>query len=457
MQSPAFMFDVIHNARPSRLYGKPWRSLWLRPWFDYICLKSVSHWLFPMMRGLAAAQESDSDEVAFQAGTGLAAPLPSRLRDFLADQTLRRRAYLSAASVWEKAAFGGSSVQDLCAAEAGRYQAALSLSRGLGPLVPYLRRLPKLRYDILSPDALAETFPPANPEDDSASYKLPALPEVLQSTAIPGPSARESWLRFVSPELGDFVTARIYEAEDPQHDSPNFIFLHGVGMEPEFWPRQPDAINNLTARGFRVIRPEGPWHGRRRLTGWFGGEPVLARGPLGMLEAFQAWIGEVSVLIRWARRRFAGPVILGGVSMGALTSQRLAVAAANWPTEARPDHLFLVATSESFTDIAFSGALTRELGITRRMQDVAWQESALNPWLLLMEPHGQPIVPPERILMVLGDRDVVTPYAGGLSLANRWRLPPENLFTYNRGHFTLCLGLLANQEPLHRLAAVLGR
>ncbi len=62
------------------------------------------------------------------------------------------------------------------------------------------------------------------------------------------------------------------------------------------------------AEGIRVIRPEGPWHGRRRLPGTYGGEPVLARGPGGLLDYFHAHVIELGRLVAWARATRGGPV-----------------------------------------------------------------------------------------------------------------------------------------------------
>src|SRR3546814_2991848 len=78
----------------------------------------------------------------------------------------------------------------------------------------------------------------------------------------------------------------------------------------------------------------------------FGGEPAMAQGPLGFLKLFAAWGAEVAVLIDWARRQGSGSVALGGVSLGALTSQLTAVAARDWPAELRPDALLLIASSQ---------------------------------------------------------------------------------------------------------------
>jgi hypothetical protein len=54
--------------------------------------------------------------------------------------------------------------------------------------------------------------------------------------------------------------------------------------------------------------------------------------------------------------------------------------------------------------------------------------------------------------MVLGRADTVTPCKRGASLAEHWNLPGRNLFLYNRGHFTVPIGMFRDQEPVERLA-----
>ena len=44
-------------------------------------------------------------------------------------------------------------------------------------------------------------------------------------------------------------------------------------------------------------------------------------------------------------------------------------------------------------------------------------------WLPLLAPFGPPAMGPERVVMLLGTRDDVTPYAGGIALARDWQLP----------------------------------
>jgi pimeloyl-ACP methyl ester carboxylesterase len=268
---------------------------------------------------------------------------------------------------------------------------------------------------------------------------------------------RVSWLRFPTLLGGapDTGWARVIEPVGVA-DPPTLVFLHGIAVESEFWRIEGGRIDALTRAGLRIVRPEAPWHGRRRPEGWFGGEPALARGPLGMLDLFEAWVGEVASLIDWARATSRGGVAVGGVSLGALTSQMVGVAARHWPAAMRPDTLFLVATSGDLIEAAVSGGLARRLGAEAQLASVAWTPPGLRRWSPLLEPEGAPAVPPERIVMLIGTSDNVTPFRGGKALAERWALPEKNLFMRPQGHFSLALGLEHDAAPLSRLVAALG-
>src|SRR3546814_13550818 len=92
------------------------------------------------------------------------------------------------------------------------------------------------------------------------------------------------------------------------------------------------------------------------------------------LKLFAAWGAEVSVLIDWARRQGSGSVALGGVSLGALTSQLTAVAARDWPAELRPDALLLIASSQDLKEVAFNGSLATAIGLPARLEAAGWNE-----------------------------------------------------------------------------------
>ncbi len=52
--------------------------------------------------------------------------------------------------------------------------------------------------------------------------------------------------------------------------------------------------------------------------------------------------------------------------------------------------------------------------------------------------------------MLLGRRDVVAPFEGGRALAERGRIPPENLFLQRRGHFSVSVSLGVETAPVDR-------
>ena len=205
------------------------------------------------------------------------------------------------------------------------------------------------------------------------------------------------------------------------------------------------------------MKPEGPWHGRRRREGWYGGEPAIGLGPKGFLDLFQGWIAEVAVLVDWVKRRGSAPVALGGVSLGALNAQRAAVAANHWPERCRPDALILVATSGAMMGVAHSGSLANAVNLAPQIEAAGWTADVLLRWLPLLEPQQAPAMDPTRVIMVLGRADDVTPSAGGRALARRWQVPQANIFARDQGHFSVSLGIQRDRAPLERLKEIFGR
>ena len=51
----------------------------------------------------------------------------------------------------------------------------------------------------------------------------------------------------------------------------------------------------------------------------------------------------------------------------------------------------------------------------------------------------------------------VTPFAGGRSLAQMWRIPPENLFERDQGHFSAAIGLGVDPAPYARMFEILSK
>ncbi len=441
--------DALPAPRRSWAFRQPAATLWLRPWFDRLALRFIARTYFPLSRGWAAAAEPG------QTLEGLATQLKLLPSDELAGALAAVQAagqdYAQATERWRQTLLGGLALPagNGVAAELLRSQAAHRFMATRQRFVRWRRQLPAVRWAVPGPPAVAARH---GPRLAGPAYEVPQPLPIARSASLPAAQGRDSWLGFRSPLLGDEVLARVTEPADGRAKA-TLLVLHGICMEPEMWRPTFDPQVEMARAGWRVVRPEGPWHGRRRLPGLYGGEPAMAWGLEGFLTLFQAWVGEVGALIHWARQQ-GGPVAICGTSLGALTAQLYASLARDWPASLTPDGLLLVTTSGGLLATAYDGAIARRIGAPAQLTAAGWQAGDLAPWLALIEPTAC-AVPPARTVMLLGSADQVTPYAGGLELARRWQLPEANLFRAWRGHFSTALGLSADRRPLRRLAEVL--
>jgi hypothetical protein len=436
-------------------------GLILRPWFDQSALRLLTHWYFPLSRGWAAALAAggSTDRFIEQIACGRFA---RRMLPGILNRAQSRQMVLDAAdAAWEEAFFGSGPAR--AETEAARLRAAGALTNLRSAFVPlHLQApLPAVAWAIEDPASVAHRHAPRLDGADRTFADVFDAADIEASRGFLSRHGVEGWLRFPAPTHAAKgtawarVSAPALVTGRGSAPLPSLIFTHGIAMETEFTGNGRSSLGALVAEGIRVIRPEGPWHGRRRLPGWYGGEPVLARGPGGLLDYFHAHVIEIGRLIAWARRTRGGPVCLGGVSLGALTAQLAAVASREWPEEMRPDALFLVAPSSSLIAVTFQGSLTRDLGVPQAIRSAGWSMAEIDRWRSLLDPVGKPAVDPARIIVVIGRSDDVTLTAGGEALARAWRLPEENVYRAPAGHFSTSLGLARDLAPFTRLLQIL--
>ncbi|WP_340117262.1 hypothetical protein [Pelagibius sp. 7325] len=455
---------------PSPMKWGPLGALVMRPWYDRLAVKLVPQWYFPLSRAWAAALECGGDGAAFAEALGLA-DFPGglcgrRLRRALAATRELAQVHAGAEAHWRDLFFASGAAEApppaaaLVAAEIARRKASHNLMAARRFFLCIRKRVPRLRWELPRPEDMPS--PQALLGDGGTCIRRDGMPAVEQSHPVRCAFGWQSWIRFPAPGLpGDTAWAQVIEPEGVTNP-PTLISLHGICVESEHWGASMDSIDitpALALKGLRIIRPEGPWHGRRRLPGTFGGEPAMAQGPLGFLKLFAAWGAEMPVYVDWARRRSGGQgsskVAIGGVSLGALTSQLSAVAARDWPAALRPDALILIACSESLHGVAFQGSLAAAIGLPDRLREKGWSLDDIDRYLPLMEPRGEAVMAPDKIVMALGEADDLTPFDGGLALARRWQVPPANLFLRNQGHFTVAFDLARRPQPLDRLVEIL--
>ena len=345
-----------------------------RPWFDRAATALLTDWLFPLSRAWAAGLESGGQLAAFTALTGIDRPA-NLLSAALARQERDRLALADADDAWFAAQFGNGATDEAAraAAERKRRSAAYRLEIARSYYLPahFTSRIAKLRWDIATPEEVEAAHGMRLARADTAYAMVDTPPRISRSQAYVAKDRRHFWLRQASP-VAEMGTAWAHVTEPPTGQPfGTLIFLHGIGVEHEFWPDTRDTFAGLIAQGWRIVQPEAPWHGRRRPSGFYGGEPILARGPLGMLDFMQAAVWEAGSYVRWAREA-GGPVALGGVSLGALTSQIAGFACRDWPEAAKPDALFLVAPGGNFLRIVMESALAKGLGLPAQLGEAGW-------------------------------------------------------------------------------------
>ncbi len=454
---------------PSRLPAPGWAGALLAspmtrpltwPWFDRVVLRALAAGYFPLSRVWAAAAAADGSIERFLNEVPLAR-LPAGAERGVAralGRVAERQAAAEAAHRrWQEALFGPSVVASssgLVAAELERRRAshAFMMARFAFAGLRLRQHLPAVRFAVPARDRVLERYAALA---DRPSYALSEpLPQIAQSRPVPSAAGTEYWLSFASP-LGDTAWAHVIEP-DGVSDPPSLVWGHGLGVEIESLDGADDGGGAVPRLGLRLVRLEAPWHNRRRLPGSYGGEPFLATQPEGTLVLLGAAVREFAIATAWCRRQGSARVAIGGTSLGAITSQLAASHAPHWPAPARPDALLLVTTTGDVTELGFKSSLARALGVSQALAAAGWTAADLARLRALVDPAEAPPLPPDDIVMLLGRADDVTPFAGGIALARRWRVPAENLFLRPGGHFSVALGLIADKAPFARLAQRLG-
>jgi pimeloyl-ACP methyl ester carboxylesterase len=434
------------------------------PWFDGVTETMLRYAFFKSSRLWAAAHVAGGSPQAFCD----AVPMPRRMEDTghltgaLARFEEARAAKQAIDAAWECAFFGASEGEGAAlvgrriAIETARLDASQHLNGTRRLFAAYLRRnIARVRAAPDSPAAIEAIYGAAR-TDFARFVASPApMPAIQVSRAIPGTVGRDYWLRFASPSarLGDTVMARVHEpvgAIDP----PTIILGHGVCIEFDHWRGLIDESDELVRLGFRVIRPEAPFHGRRTLPGTFGGEPIIGTFPSGALDAFTGALQEWAVLADWARRTSSGPLAFGGTSLGAQMAQLAAERSRGWPERLRPDALLLITHCGSLADAVLTGAIPRIFGVAPAVEAAGWTPETVSPYLSLLDPGRSPPIARERIVSVIGRSDTVTPFKSGEALIRDWRLAAENAFVWDRGHFSVPMTLIRNPAPIHRFADI---
>jgi pimeloyl-ACP methyl ester carboxylesterase len=243
--------------------------------------------------------------------------------------------------------------------------------------------------------------------------------------------------RYRSHEENEVAVARLITRR--QEKRPAVVVIHGylggeLGVEERVMP-----VDWLLAQGLDVALFVLPFHGDRRrgkLT-----RPVFpSSDPRFTIEGFRQAVGDARWLVRWLRERGAPSVGVLGMSLGGYTTSLLATL--------EPELSFAVplVPLASLADFARDGG--RLVGTA---EEQAEQYTALEETFRVVSPLGRPsALPGERVLVVAGEADRITPLAHAERLATHLG---GRLERFPGGH----LWQLGRERALAPLAGLIAR
>jgi pimeloyl-ACP methyl ester carboxylesterase len=447
--------------RVERLLASPVGALVARPWFDRFTIRFFERLFFPSSRLWAAARAAHGSTESFFEQVPMQ-PVPrarSRLSALLSHFEQVRRGVVVSEALWQEAFFGSREMTfDEIAIHEDERLARRAGYNGLRRKFTFLTRqssVPSVKWEISSPMELAADYAAVIHGEHGPFAAPDAIPAIETSRCLQISGRTDYWLRFESPStLADTVYARVSEPEGIE-DPPTIVFLHGIGVEFDHWYGMIDEADRLVAAGFRVVRPESPWHGRRVPDGRYGGEKFIATLPRGTLEFSSAQVREVAVLLDWARNHSAGPLALGGSSLGAHIARVAAASAQDWPQRLHPDALFLITPCGRLEDAAIEGSFAKIWGTAEAAGEQGWSPVLRSKWLSLIDPRLPSVVPPDSVVTVLGRHDRVTPFESGWKLIGELGIPRENVFSWPLGHFSIPINMVRDRSPINRLRQIM--
>ena len=440
--------------------GSLFHAILARPWIDPVCLWGLKRAL-PASRAWAAAGASSTSLEGFARQLGLFG-LPPRLRSKLNITHRLRLLSKAAQGRWAEMAFDGRGWRP----GRGGARAAPDRANLHGQSVPLSlvrEEVPGLRRALSHAEAgLRDRGARPGAGRSRRLFLVPeTLPQIERSKTVDHGDVIEYWLRFESEGVGDDPAdtcyAHIYEPKQHAANLPSFFFAHGLAMETEMMVDGPRSFLNMARVGMRIVLPDGPGHNRRCKTGYYGGESFLIEPPISGIQHFVRSAREYAAMIAWCRAQGPGKVSLGGISLGALTAQVAASRWRYWPAECKPDALFLMTATARVSALPLESSLGHMADLDNEVRRHGWRAEHFQVLEPITDAGAEPPIDPANIVLMVGKRDDVTPAAGGHQLAGQWRIPKENLFVRDRGHFSAAIGLGIDPAPYARMFDILSR
>ena len=254
-----------------------------------------------------------------------------------------------------------------------------------------------------------------------------ATPEENRTLPAPEWLLKGSCLTWTSPIRDEFPenhqAKALFFKSDIQGDHPTLVLLHALMSASDFGYRRIAA--RFTARGWNVLFPHLPYHYSRTPKGYANGALTITSDLVRNAEALRQSVIELRQLLGWARAYGSSRTALMGTSYGGwVAALSLGLEPVDFAVLLQPVADVPHATFGSPASIMMSGLLQRN-GIYPH--DLSAHAHLSSP------AKRRPLTPPDRITVIGGTHDRLSPPESLRSLCESWG--GARYLEVNQGHF----------------------
>jgi dienelactone hydrolase len=242
--------------------------------------------------------------------------------------------------------------------------------------------------------------------------------------------ADESEFRFTSPittawPANNTVHGRLFPCGPDWRARPSVVLLHGWNGESAYWSLFPWWARQLARAGVNAAMLELPYHSRRRPRDDGAAANFISGDVLHVATAVRQALADVRALVAWLASEGSPCVGVWGMSLGAWLSGLLAC------TEPRLGFAVLL------SPIADIARAVRELAFCEPIRrGLAPHDVALAGFNLAAH---VPKLPPERILLLKSEHDLLAPGETIEGLWQAWKRP--EMWRLPHGHISVMMDL----------------
>ena len=246
----------------------------------------------------------------------------------------------------------------------------------------------------------------------------------LTRTDLRWPSLTDTFLPELAPTFREtfenqVALARLFTRERPR---PVAVLVHGylmgqLAVDERLWP-----VRELDALGFDSVFYVLPFHGRRANPLLVGRRPEFpGLDPRFASEGFRQAVTDLRELMLFLRRRGHDKVGLFGMSLGGYTAALTAT------VEPALDFLVPIVPLASLSDFALEQGDLPEAPEPRAVEHALLERAFRHVSPL----HRPPLITPDRVLVLGGKADRITPIAHARRIATHFH---AELATFPGGH-----------------------